>query len=86
MNSIDVRMELLASLEMVDWVVPFAEDTPLRLITLLKPDILVKGGDYEADQIIGSKEVRSWGGDVYTLPFHDGYSTTSIIETLKEKT
>jgi D-beta-D-heptose 7-phosphate kinase / D-beta-D-heptose 1-phosphate adenosyltransferase len=83
-NSLSNRMLLLAALDRVDWVVPFSEDTPLRLIEAIRPDVLVKGGDYTIDQIVGSKEVLSWGGKVCVLPFHEGHSTTRLIQSLKE--
>lgn len=76
------RMQLLASLFFVDGVIAFEEDTPLELITTLRPDVLVKGGDYNADTIVGSPEVRSWGGEVKILSFVDGQSSTGIIERI----
>ncbi len=72
------RQTLLAALECVDAVVAFEEDTPLRLIQYLRPDVLVKGGDYRPDDIVGAAEVRAWGGEVQVLPFLEGYSTTKI--------
>lgn len=77
-NTLDSRMYLLASLSCVDAVLPFHEDTPLDLIQLLRPDILVKGGDYQPDQIVGAEEVRSWGGSVEVIPFIEGFSTTKL--------
>jgi D-beta-D-heptose 7-phosphate kinase/D-beta-D-heptose 1-phosphate adenosyltransferase len=68
---------------MVDVVVMFEEDTPLQLINTIKPDVLVKGGDYTIEQIVGAKEVIEQGGRVVINPIVDGYSTSSIIETLK---
>ncbi len=76
------RMQLLAGLFYVDGVIAFAEDTPLELIKALKPDVLVKGGDYAVADIVGYQEVMAWGGEVTTLPFIDGYSSTGIIEQL----
>lgn len=73
------RLEVLASLECVDYVTWFAEDTPLKLIQKLQPDVLVKGGDYHANLIVGAREVKSWGGKVRTLPFVKGKSTTRIL-------
>ena len=70
---------VLAALEAVDAVVVFDEPTPLELMEAVRPDIIVKGGDYIADEIVGAKEVRSWGGRVEIVPFVDGFSTTSII-------
>lgn len=76
------RQHLLASLQCVSLVVEFEEDTPLKLIQLLSPDILVKGGDWQVDQIVGSDWVLSKGGSVQNLPFVEGYSTTNIEEKI----
>ncbi len=76
------RALLLASLLIVDAVVIFEEDTPLELITALKPDVLVKGGDYTLDQIVGAKEIMNNGGRVVINPIVEGYSTTSTISRL----
>jgi D-beta-D-heptose 7-phosphate kinase/D-beta-D-heptose 1-phosphate adenosyltransferase len=73
------RLEVLASLEAVDFVTWFSEDTPLKVIRKLRPDVLVKGGDYRANSIVGASEVRSWGGRVKTLPFVKGRSTTGLL-------
>lgn len=78
------RKEMLLSLSSVDEVYFFSEDTPLNLILKLKPDILVKGGDYEIADIVGAKEVLSWGGEVQSLDFHEGHSTTDIVEKIKK--
>ena len=72
----------LAALRSVDLVVPFSEDTPLELITLLRPEVLVKGGDYTLDTIVGAMEVLGWGGQVEVLTFVKGKSTTSLIERI----
>lgn len=72
------RMHLLAALEVVDAVVVFEEDTPLALIQRIMPDFLVKGGDWRPDQIVGSELVLANGGQVLSLPFVQGYSTTNI--------
>ena len=77
------RCYVLAALEMVDAVVVFEEDTPLELITALRPDVLAKGGDYAAASIVGAREVRAWGGDVVIIPLTAGHSTTSTIERLR---
>jgi len=82
-NPADRRMAVLAGLEAVDWVVTFAEDTPEALLTLLQPDVLVKGGDYSVDQVVGGEYVRSYGGDVRVLAFLDDCSTSAIVEKLK---
>ena len=73
------RALLLASLVMVDAVVIFEEDTPLELIKKIRPDILVKGGDYKPEQVAGSKEVNEYGGKVIIKPILQGFSTTSLI-------
>ena len=78
------RMQLLASLFFVDGVVAFEEDTPLDLITYLRPDVLVKGGDYTEATIVGAPEVRSWGGTVEVLPYLEGQSSTGILAAIRE--
>lgn len=82
-NTQHSRALLLASLLMVDAVVIFEEDTPLELITALKPDVLVKGGDYTIEQIVGSKEVMANGGRVVINPIVEGFSTTGLIQQIK---
>jgi D-beta-D-heptose 7-phosphate kinase/D-beta-D-heptose 1-phosphate adenosyltransferase len=67
----------------VDWVVPFSEDTPERLICEVRPDVLVKGGDYRPEQIAGSECVRAHGGEVVIVDFIPGCSTTQIIEAAR---
>jgi len=84
-NPCDRRMSVLAALGSVDWVVEFGEATPQRLITEIMPDVLVKGGDYQVDQIAGAKEVLENGGKVEVLDFLDGVSTTKIIESMNKK-
>ncbi|MEE8342151.1 MAG: D-glycero-beta-D-manno-heptose 1-phosphate adenylyltransferase [Candidatus Neomarinimicrobiota bacterium] len=76
------RAAILNALRMVDIVVVFEEDTPLELICELKPDILVKGGDYNLDSIIGSKEVETWGGSVKIIPFLKGYGTSQLVDKI----
>jgi D-beta-D-heptose 7-phosphate kinase/D-beta-D-heptose 1-phosphate adenosyltransferase len=76
------RAHVLAALEAVDLVVSFDEDTPLELVSALRPDVIVKGGDYTPDSIVGAKEVKSWGGRVVVVPLTAGHSTTSIIERM----
>jgi rfaE bifunctional protein nucleotidyltransferase chain/domain len=78
------RAYVLAALECVDLVVIFAEDTPLELVTALKPDVIVKGGDYSEDTIAGAREVKEWGGRVVVVPLTPGQSTTAIIRKLSE--
>ncbi|MFM8485414.1 MAG: hypothetical protein ACKOCH_03680 [Bacteroidota bacterium] len=82
-NDEHTRTHLMASLLFVDAVVIFDQDTPLELIQLIQPDILVKGGDWKPEQIIGSDIVIARGGQVLSLPFVDGYSTTSIEGRIK---
>ena len=77
------RAILLASLEFVDVVVIFSEDTPLKLISALLPDVLAKGGDYEIETIVGHEIVQQNGGKVKLVPFVDGFSSTTIIEKIK---
>lgn len=77
------RAMVLASLQYVDLVVCFEEDTPQKLIDHLLPDILVKGGDYTIDQIVGADTVLQRGGEVLTLPFIPGYSTTALEEKIR---
>ena len=77
------RAYVLAAFEMVDCVVLFDQDTPLELIERLRPDVLVKGGDYSEDTIVGASQVRSWGGSVVVVPLTPGQSTTNIIRTLR---
>ncbi len=74
------RAQVLAALAAVDAVVIFEEETPLRLIELLRPDVLVKGGDYTEATVVGAKQVRSWGGRVAIVPTVEGFSTTKLIE------
>lgn len=82
-NSLERRQTMLAGLEAVDWVVSFAEDTPESLLTLLQPDVLVKGGDYSVEQVVGADIVASYGGEVSVLKLVDGLSTTSLAEKIK---
>lgn len=84
-NEQNARALVLAALESVDYVVFFDEDTPYNIITHVKPDILVKGGDYKIDNIVGGDFVRARGGQVLTIPFVDGFSTSNILEQIKEK-
>jgi D-beta-D-heptose 7-phosphate kinase/D-beta-D-heptose 1-phosphate adenosyltransferase len=81
-NALPDRMAVLAGLAAVDWVVPFSEDTPARLIAAVMPDVLVKGGDYRAEEIAGAKEVLANGGEVRVLAFRKGHSSSRIIERL----
>jgi D-beta-D-heptose 7-phosphate kinase / D-beta-D-heptose 1-phosphate adenosyltransferase len=82
-NGLHDRMQVLAALACVDWVVAFSEDTPERLICKLLPDILVKGGDYRPEQVAGYACVTKHGGQVRILEFVDGVSTTATIEKIR---
>jgi D-beta-D-heptose 7-phosphate kinase/D-beta-D-heptose 1-phosphate adenosyltransferase len=82
-NSLNDRMMVLSGLACVDWVISFSEETPLSLIKKIKPHVLVKGGDYSLDDVIGGKEVIQNGGEVRILSFKKGFSTTAIIERLQ---
>ena len=78
------RATVLASLAHVDQCVLFDADTPIDLITLLKPDVLIKGADYDVDQVVGAPEVQSWGGQIVIVELEDGYSTTATIARMTE--
>lgn len=82
-NSEQDRMAVLAALEAVNLVALFEEDTPLNLILACKPDILVKGGDWKPDTIVGSKEVWGWGGSVHSIPFLHERSTTALLKKIR---
>lgn len=81
-NPLDRRMAVLAGLESVDWVVFFDEDTPERLLRRIKPDVLVKGGDYSEEQVVGNQIVKAYNGSVKVLSFYDNCSTTSIVNKI----
>ncbi len=83
-NSLDDRLKVLNGLVSVDWVISFSEDTPVRLIKDLKPDVLVKGGDYQLSEIIGGQEGLANGGKIKALSYKEGFSTSAIIEKLKK--
>lgn len=78
------RGEILAALGCVDFVVIFGEETPLELVKKVSPDVLVKGGDWTVDKIVGSKEVLAAGGEVKSLKFHPGRSTSLILERIQK--
>lgn len=82
-NPLADRMAVLAALESVSLVVPFDEDTPLGLILELRPDVLVKGGDWPVGSIVGAQEVKGWGGQVHSIPFIHQRSTTALIEKIR---
>jgi rfaE bifunctional protein nucleotidyltransferase chain/domain len=83
-NNENARCALLAALAFTDAIVLFEEETPLELITLTQPDVLVKGSDYTPDKIVGADVVLAKGGEVKTIDFVAGYSTTSIIDKMKK--
>jgi len=77
------RMAVLAALESVSLVVEFDEDTPLNLINICHPDVLVKGGDWEIENIVGAREVQGWGGKVHSIPFLHERSTTALLNKIR---
>ena len=83
-NAIDRRMAVVSGLESVDWVVSFGQDTPETLLRDLKPDLLIKGGDYGIDQVVGSDFVNSYGGEVRVLTFLDNCSTSAIVSKIQD--
>ncbi len=83
MNPLDNRMAVLAALESVSLVTWFDEDTPIERILNCKPDILVKGGDWAVDNIVGASEVRGWGGKVVSIPFLHDTSTTAMVNKIR---
>jgi rfaE bifunctional protein nucleotidyltransferase chain/domain len=83
LNGIDDRLAVLAALASVSLVIPFAEDTPLELIRAVRPDVLVKGGDWIMDRLPESALVRSWGGTVFAIPFLVERSTTALVEKIR---
>ena len=83
-NNQESRAEVLGALAFVDKIIVFEEDTPLDMIRILKPDILVKGGDYKLEEIVGHWEVASAGGRVETIPMLQGYSSSAIIDRKKQ--
>jgi len=84
-NQLADRAAVIAALEAVDLVTWFEDDTPLALIRTLKPDVLVKGGDWRAQDIVGGAEVESWGGKVHSIPFEHQRSTTALLAAIREK-
>ncbi|MCX5850309.1 MAG: D-glycero-beta-D-manno-heptose 1-phosphate adenylyltransferase [Deltaproteobacteria bacterium] len=78
------RAEILAALEFVDFVTIFSELTPLELINYLKPDVLIKGGDWPEEKVVGREEIKKWGGRVAIIPEIEGKSTTNIVEKIKK--
>lgn len=82
-NILADRMAVLAALESVSLVVPFSEDTPLNLILALRPEVLVKGGDWPTERIVGAQQVAGWGGQVHSIPFEFERSTSALIEKIR---
>jgi D-glycero-beta-D-manno-heptose 1-phosphate adenylyltransferase len=83
-NALDDRLALVAALASVDLVTWFEDDTPLQLILACRPDVLVKGGDWAVEKIVGAGEVLSWGGAVRSIPFRFERSTTSLISRIRK--
>ena len=84
-NPLDDRMAVLAALESVSIVTSFEEDTPLALVLRCRPEVLVKGGDWKPEEMVGGAEVRSWGGSVHAIPFEHERSTTSILARIRSR-
>jgi D-glycero-beta-D-manno-heptose 1-phosphate adenylyltransferase len=84
-NTLENRMTVVAALESVDLVTWFEEDTPIKVIGLCWPDILVKGGDWKEDAIVGAEQVRAHGGSVFSIPFEWATSTSALVERIKRK-
>ncbi len=82
-NPLENRMALLAALESVSLVTWFDSDTPLELILVVRPDVLVKGGDWTPDRIVGAAEVTGWGGSVHSIPFRHHTSTTALLQRIR---
>lgn len=82
-NALDDRMAVLAGLECVDLVTSFDADTPIDAILAARPDVLVKGGDWTVDRIVGAPEVRSWGGSVHSIAFEHERSTTALLTRIR---
>ena len=82
-NPLRDRMDVMAALECVDFVVSFGSETPLRLIRALTPDVLVKGGDWKPEAMVGAAEVKGWGGSVHSIPFDHALSTTDIVTRIR---
>lgn len=82
-NPLEDRMVLIAALGMVDLVTWFDEDTPIKVIMSCKPDVLVKGGDWPLEKIVGASEVRGWGGSVHSIPFEFERSTTQTLSRIR---
>jgi rfaE bifunctional protein nucleotidyltransferase chain/domain len=85
LNSLADRMAVVAALESVDLVTWFDEDTPLALILACRPEMLVKGGDWKPEAIVGAREVQAWGGSVHSIPFEHQRSTTALLRKIRGK-
>ncbi len=83
-NALEDRAAVIASLESVSVVTWFEDDTPLALIRLIRPDVLVKGGDWDAQSIVGGADVRAWGGTVHAIPFLHQKSTTALFASIRK--
>jgi D-glycero-beta-D-manno-heptose 1-phosphate adenylyltransferase len=84
LNNQQDRAVLMAALESVSLVTWFDEDTPLELISALRPDLLVKGGDYDMDSLAETAVVKAYGGQALAIPFVDGYSTTALVQKIRQ--
>ena len=82
-NACEDRIAVLAALECVDWVTWFEEDTPLSAILAARPEVLVKGGDWPVERIVGAPQVRGWGGSVHSIPFEFERSTTEMLRRIR---
>jgi rfaE bifunctional protein nucleotidyltransferase chain/domain len=80
------RIAQISALRCVDAVLAFEENTPLELIQIVQPDVIVKGGDYKPEEVVGAKEIKEWGGEVVILPLLPGFSTTEIANQLQKST
>jgi rfaE bifunctional protein nucleotidyltransferase chain/domain len=83
LNSLADRLAVLAALEAISLVTAFDEDTPLQLILQVRPDVLVKGGDWTPDRIVGAREITAWGGTVHSIPFEHEQSTTELLARIR---
>ena len=83
-NKLEDRIQMLEALSFVDLVIPFGEDTPLNIINEIKPDVLIKGSDYKTTDVVGYLEVLSWGGEVRTIDLTEGFSTSKLIQKVRQ--
>ncbi len=83
LNPLEDRMAILAALQSVDRVIPYSELTPAELIRLIRPDVLVKGGDWALDQIVGADDIKSWGGSVHSIAFSYQRSTSNLLKQIR---